>query len=299
MTPERDITPGSTNVFRDLGVPDPELHQLKAALVSALGTFIRDGVWTLEAAARRLGMEPAALHDLTFGHIRDVTLDDLARSVFELGGAITVQVSPPDAALNAAALQGALGGAEPQPGERKRPQGGQPENSGRGDQHLPSREPPRSVDSSLTDKTPERVGGELANPFPTGEDLFAQVTNLLPQQVKAALQPGSAVPVPVSTRQIAVNIAARFRLPWRAVLPILGTTADPPVPSREVLLQTYRVLDLFAIVLSVLEAEDAAHWFTKPNRHLDGRSPLELCQTPEGQSQLRDYLDALLSGNFA
>lgn len=134
---------------------------------------------------------------------------------------------------------------------------------------------------------------------PTGEDLVAQVTGLQPLQMEAVLRQGADVPSTVTGRQITVNLAALLRLPRRDILLISGISADESIPSREVFLQTYRTLDLFAIVLSALNADDAAHWFTRPNRHLDGRRPLDLCQIPEGERQLRDHLANLLSGNVA
>ena len=106
------------------------------------------------------------------------------------------------------------------------------------------------------------------------------------------------MPPRVSGHQVTVNLATLLRLPWRDVLPVLGVTDEPVVPSRDLLLQTSRVLDLFTLVLAVLDEDEATHWFTRPNRHLDGGRPLELCQTPDGRHRLRDYLDALLSGNF-
>lgn len=296
MSPHRDITPGSPNVIRDLEVPDPELHQLKAELVSALNRLIQEGGWTLETAAERLGLEREELRDLTRGLFHEVSLDELAQAVVRLGGVITLVVGPGEPSEAKAR------------GTTSSEAGRQPEAVAEQVRRMPNLDESPALSDRLAGVPPE-AGGEaldpsrgetdLTWPSPTGEDLFAQVTGLNQQETAAVLCQEAAVPSRVSGHQVVVNLADLLRMPWRDVLPVLGVTDEPVVPSRELLLQTSRVLELFAVILAVLDEDDAAHWFTKPNRHLDGQRPLELCQTPDGQHRLRDYLNALLSGNFA
>jgi len=307
MTPQDDIIPGSTNVFRDLGFPNPEVHQLKAGLVSALNRLIQEGGWTLQTAAEHLGMHEDHLHDVTQGHFKYVTLDELVQTVFQLGGVITLAVHPSGGSPDAVALKGDEAEIAPPTGQWTglRRQGRDP---GEGETRDERRHSPSGVPGALlSGMTPEAVGGELdwgTTPGgyvkripPTSEDLFAQVTGLHSPQMDAVLHQGAAVPSTVGGHQIAVNLAALLRLPWQDVLPVLGIRSGESVASRDVLLQTYRILDIFAIVLAALDADDAAHWFTRPNRHLDDQRPLELCQTTEGEHQLRDHLASLLSGS--
>ncbi|MBB5235537.1 MbcA/ParS/Xre antitoxin family protein [Deinococcus budaensis] len=55
---------------------------------------------------------------------------------------------------------------------------------------------------------------------------------------------------------------------------------------------------LYADVRLVLSEEDAARWLSRPNRHLEGWSPLDLLASRVGERRVRAYLEGLLSGNY-
>lgn len=55
---------------------------------------------------------------------------------------------------------------------------------------------------------------------------------------------------------------------------------------------------LYADVRLVLSEEDAARWLSHPNRHLEGRSPLDLLVSRVGERRVRAYLEGRLSGNY-
>ena len=50
------IEKGSGNVFADLGIPDPETHALKAALVHRIAKLIEQQGLTQVTAAKRMGI---------------------------------------------------------------------------------------------------------------------------------------------------------------------------------------------------------------------------------------------------
>lgn len=50
-------------------------------------------------------------------------------------------------------------------------------------------------------------------------------------------------------------------------------------------------------VTAMLGAEEAEKWLAKPNKHLDGRTPLELLRS-DGGEQVRRYVLALVDGAY-
>lgn len=69
--------------------------------------------------------------------------------------------------------------------------------------------------------------------------------------------------------------------------------------SPEELDQVLAFSRVYSDVRLVMDEADAARWMIKPNRQLNGKSPLEMLQSRTGERRVRDYLDNLLHGNFA
>ena len=69
---------GSGNIFADLGLPDAEEHQLKAALVVQLKRLIAERELTQTAAAKLIGMKQPDLSKLLRGDFRLVSVEKLS-----------------------------------------------------------------------------------------------------------------------------------------------------------------------------------------------------------------------------
>ena len=65
--PTTDVTPGSGNVFADLGLPDAEDLLVKARIVSQIGMLIRESGLTRRAFARREGIRYTTFCNWTQG----------------------------------------------------------------------------------------------------------------------------------------------------------------------------------------------------------------------------------------
>ena len=66
---------GSGNIFADLGLPNAEEHQLKAALVVQLHRLIKARKLTQTAAAKLAGIKQPDLSNILRGHYQGFSLD--------------------------------------------------------------------------------------------------------------------------------------------------------------------------------------------------------------------------------
>lgn len=79
MNRPETMTPGSGNVFADLGLPPEEaaLLAMRAELMAALRQLIEQRGWTQAAAARELGVSQSRISDLVRGKWQAFSLDML------------------------------------------------------------------------------------------------------------------------------------------------------------------------------------------------------------------------------
>ena len=96
-TPKKKRLPvhdmGSGNIFADLGLPDAEEHQLKAALVVQLKRLIAEYALTQSAAAKKIGIKQPDLSNILRGHFRGYSVEKLMRllTAFEQDVEITLK----------------------------------------------------------------------------------------------------------------------------------------------------------------------------------------------------------------
>ena len=76
--PAHDI--GSGNIFADLGLPNAEEHQLKAALVVRLGRLIKERELSQTGAAKLLGLKQPDLSKMLRGRRSPPTSKQLNRA---------------------------------------------------------------------------------------------------------------------------------------------------------------------------------------------------------------------------
>ncbi|HWA44801.1 MAG TPA: helix-turn-helix transcriptional regulator [Hypericibacter adhaerens] len=91
------IERSSGNVFADLGRPDPDLHLLKAGLVSRIDQIIRERRLTQVRVAEILGISQPDVSRLLRGNFRDYSVERLLRLLTSLGRDVEIVIRKPRA----------------------------------------------------------------------------------------------------------------------------------------------------------------------------------------------------------
>ena len=91
------MTPGSGNVFADLGFSPEEaaLLQMRADLMNELRRVIEAHGWTQVAAARELGISQSRMSDLVRGKWQQFSLDMLVTLAVRAGRKVNVELAAP------------------------------------------------------------------------------------------------------------------------------------------------------------------------------------------------------------
>jgi predicted XRE-type DNA-binding protein len=92
-----DLLPGSGNVFRDLGQPEPDLRQAKAVLAAAIIQTLDARALTVREAAALTGFAAADFSRVRNARLARFTLDRLIRILHALDptAAVSVHVNTP------------------------------------------------------------------------------------------------------------------------------------------------------------------------------------------------------------
>jgi predicted XRE-type DNA-binding protein len=85
---------GSGNIFADLGLPNAEEHQLKAALVVQLKRLIAERELTQTAAAKLIAMKQPDLSKLLRGDFRLVSVEKLMRMLTAFDQDVEITLKP-------------------------------------------------------------------------------------------------------------------------------------------------------------------------------------------------------------
>ena len=88
------ITPGSGNVFADIGMPDPETHAFKAGLVSLMRDLIDECGLKKKDVAVLWRFVPADVSHVLRGRFRSFSIDRLFRFMLALNQDLEVRVKP-------------------------------------------------------------------------------------------------------------------------------------------------------------------------------------------------------------
>lgn len=89
------VSESSSNVFSDLGLPDAELHLMKADLVSRIEAIVRERRLTQTKAAALLGLSQPDVSRLLRGNFREYSVDRLLRLLMLLGRDVEIRVHKP------------------------------------------------------------------------------------------------------------------------------------------------------------------------------------------------------------
>src|SRR3954449_4115432 len=85
---------GSGNIFADLGLPNAEEHQLKAALVVQLKRLIAERELTQTGAAKLVKMKQPDLSKLLRGHLKLVSVEKLMRMLTAFDQDVEITIKP-------------------------------------------------------------------------------------------------------------------------------------------------------------------------------------------------------------
>jgi predicted XRE-type DNA-binding protein len=96
MNEEIEVTEGSDNVVRDLGLPDAEVLKLKADLAAHLIRIMRERELSICAAAKLAGVDPSNITKIRGVDLDRFTIDRLLRIVKRLDDRVRVQVTRVD-----------------------------------------------------------------------------------------------------------------------------------------------------------------------------------------------------------
>lgn len=84
METEETVERGSGNVFADLGHPEPEVHLLKAELVTRIDRIIRQRELKHAEAAKLIGLTESDVSRLLRGNFHDYPVERLLRLLARL-----------------------------------------------------------------------------------------------------------------------------------------------------------------------------------------------------------------------
>jgi predicted XRE-type DNA-binding protein len=85
---------GSGNIFADLGLPNADEHQLKAALVAQLHRPIRARKLTQSAAAKLVGIKQPDLSNILRGHYQGFSVERLMRMLTAFDQDVEITLRP-------------------------------------------------------------------------------------------------------------------------------------------------------------------------------------------------------------
>ena len=82
----------SGNVFKDLGVTNPEEALTKASLAASIARALRRRKLTQKAAAQLLGIDQPRVSKLLRGHLKDYSIERLMLFLVRLGHDVEISV---------------------------------------------------------------------------------------------------------------------------------------------------------------------------------------------------------------
>lgn len=92
---DSDIQYGSGNVFADLGYGEPDMHMLKAELVSRINEIMTEKKLTQMQAAQVMGISQPDISRLLKGQFREISVERIMRLLTKLGCEVDIVIKPP------------------------------------------------------------------------------------------------------------------------------------------------------------------------------------------------------------
>src|SRR5688572_24120263 len=94
MSDDREITPGSGNVFADLGFADPDMELVRADLAIQIGRIIAEHGWTQAQAAAALGIDQPKVSKILRGRLGEFSPERLIQYLNRLDQDVRIVVAP-------------------------------------------------------------------------------------------------------------------------------------------------------------------------------------------------------------
>ena len=88
-----NVTRGSGNVFRDLGLPDADVLQAKADLAHQIAAIIESRGLTQNQAAHILGVSQPKISELLRGRLEGFSMDRIMRFLTALDQHVTISIA--------------------------------------------------------------------------------------------------------------------------------------------------------------------------------------------------------------
>lgn len=95
-----EIETGSTNVYEDLGLPNPSEMQVKASLAAKIGEIIKRRRLTQSQAAEILGMPQPKISSMLRGQFRGISEAKMLECMNRLGSDVQIVVGKPSSSKN-------------------------------------------------------------------------------------------------------------------------------------------------------------------------------------------------------
>ena len=92
MNDDFELVRGSGNVFRDLGLPNPELEQFRSLLAAQIIKTLDSRKWTVRKAAEETGVAAADFSRLRNVKLDRFTIDRLMTILGRLGQEVRIDV---------------------------------------------------------------------------------------------------------------------------------------------------------------------------------------------------------------
>jgi predicted XRE-type DNA-binding protein len=103
-TSKKGYETGSRNVFKDIGVPNPEEHLVKAQFVFKIDTIMKGRRLRQIDAADLLAIRPPDISKMLRGELRQFSVERLLRFLVALNQDVEITVKPHTNKNNAPAL---------------------------------------------------------------------------------------------------------------------------------------------------------------------------------------------------
>jgi len=102
MTPKIEITKGSENIFADLGLPDADMHLVKAGMVAELYRFANARKLTQTQAGKLMGISQPEVSRLFKGNFREYSIERLIGFLTAFDHDVEIVVRPHKAVVGKA-----------------------------------------------------------------------------------------------------------------------------------------------------------------------------------------------------
>ena len=96
MSDELELTRGSENVFRDLGLPEPETKLIKADLAAEIIRILDERGLSVRDAAKVVGVNYSDISRIRNADLRRFTIDRLVTVLHRLDRRVEVRVVDPE-----------------------------------------------------------------------------------------------------------------------------------------------------------------------------------------------------------